>query len=166
MVEIKGDETGCVKLALLEPTDGPALRRLFFRLSAETVYRRFHSPVVRPEQTQPQRLLDVDHHAREAVVAVEDGEIVGVARYVGRPGTGSAEIAIVVADGWQRQGIATRMLSALHDRAEAEGVTEFTLTIQADNRPMLELFRRFYPGIRGRSSYGMYEAVVPVARTA
>ena len=166
MVQIEGTEAGCVRLALLEPSDGPALRRLFFRLSPETVYRRFHSPVVRPEQTQPQRLLAVAHHARAAVVAVEDGKIVGVARYVGRPGSDSAEIAIVVADGWQRQGIATRMLSALHDRAEDEGIAEFRLTIQADNRPMLELFRRFYPGLRGRSSSGMYEAVMPVTRTA
>jgi len=166
MVEIENGTEGRVGLALLEPTDGPALRRLFYRLSPETIYRRFHSPVVRPEQAQPNRLLDVDHHAHEAVVAIEDGEIVGVARYVGRPGSDSAEVAIVVADDWQRQGIATRMLSALHDRAEAEGITEFRLTIQADNRPMLELFRRFYPGMQGRSSYGMYEAVVPVARTA
>ena len=140
MVAIQAAEQGHVGLALLERSDGPQLRRLFFRLSAQTLYRRFHSPVLRPEQAQPQRLLDVDHHDREAVVAV------------------------VVADDWQRQGLATRMLSALHDRAQSEGVRQFTMSMQADNRPVVQLFRRFYPEIAMTHSQGMLEAVVPVAR--
>src|SRR5712691_1371214 len=106
MVEIQSAASGCIGLALLEPGDGPALRRLFYRLSPQTLYRRFHSPVVRPEQTHPERLLDVDHHDREAVVALVDGEIVGVARYARWKGTSRADLAVVVADDWQRQGLA------------------------------------------------------------
>src|SRR2546421_7488847 len=87
-----------VILAKLEPSDGQALRRFFFRLSPQTLYRRFLSPISRPEQAQPARLLDLDHLDREALVSVVDGEIVGVARYVRRPGTESAEMAVVVAD--------------------------------------------------------------------
>src|ERR1700716_2483694 len=101
MIAIQGTGRGHVGLARLEPSDGEALRRLFYRLPPETIYRRFHSPVVRPEQAHPERLLDVDHHDREAVVAVLDGEIVGVARYVRRAGTDSAEGAVVVAGGWR-----------------------------------------------------------------
>ena len=167
MVEIdSGTELtdGRVGLALLEPTDGPALRRLFYRLSSQSLYRRFHSPVSRPEQTQPQRLLDVDHHDREAVVAVVDREIVGVARYHRRQGSDTAEIALVVADDWQRQGLATRMLGALHDRAEREGVERFSMSMQADNRPVLDLMRRFYPGLKMTCSQGICEATVAVAR--
>lgn len=164
MIAMQETSAGHVGLARLEPSDGEALRRLFYRLSPETIYRRFHSPVVRPEQAQPQRLLDIDHHDREAVVAVVDGEIVGVARYVRRSGTDAAEVAVVVADGWQRQGLATRMLSALHERARMEGLRQFTLNMQADNRPVLQLFRQMYPGVGLTHSQGMYEAVVPVAR--
>ena len=58
---------GQTRLALLESSDGAELRRLFHRLSPETIYRRFHSPLARPEQAQPGRLLDIDHHDREAV---------------------------------------------------------------------------------------------------
>jgi RimJ/RimL family protein N-acetyltransferase len=164
MIEIQPAAGGRVGLALLEQSDREALRRLFFRLSPETLYRRFHSPIVRPEQTQPDRLLDIDHHDREAVVAVVGQEIVGVARYVRRRGTDSAEVALVVADDWHRQGLATRMLGALHERAKEEGVQRFTLTMQADNRKVLQLFRRFYPGLSATCSQGMCEAEVAVAR--
>jgi hypothetical protein len=62
MVAIQESEGGHVGLARLESTDQMQLRRFFFRLSPETLYRRFHSPIARPEQAQPQRLLDLDHH--------------------------------------------------------------------------------------------------------
>src|SRR5262245_51411164 len=94
-------------LARLEPGDGELLRRFFYRPSPETVYRRFMSPLARPEQARPERLLDVDHRDREAILAVVDGEIVGVARYSRRGRSDSADLAVVVADAWQRRGVAT-----------------------------------------------------------
>src|SRR4029077_18804311 len=86
MIAMESAAQGRVGLSRLERSDGEALRRLFHRLSPETLYRRFHSPVVYPEQTGPERLLDIDHRDREAVLAVVDGEIVGVARYFRQPG--------------------------------------------------------------------------------
>jgi GNAT superfamily N-acetyltransferase len=162
MIAMDAAATGRVGLARLEGSDGDALRRLFFRLSPATVYRRFHSPIVRPEQTHPERLLDLDHHDREAVVAVVDGEIVGVARYVRRAGTDSAEVAVVVADDWQRQGLATRMLGALGELALAAGIGRFALEMQADNRPVLQMTKRIYPEAVFTHSQGIYEAVVPI----
>jgi RimJ/RimL family protein N-acetyltransferase len=162
MMAIQATPAGQVGLAQLEPSDGELLRRLFFRLSPETLYRRFHSPIVRPEQAQPGRLLDIDHRDREALAAVLDGEIVGVARYARWPNSDRAEISVVVADDWQRQGLATRMLRCLEELAEGKGIHHFTLTMQADNRPVLRLLRRLYPSARLTPSYGVYEATVPV----
>jgi RimJ/RimL family protein N-acetyltransferase len=162
MVILQGEGAGHVGLGLLETTDASQLRRFFFRLSPETLYRRFHSPIVRPEQAQPARLLDVDHHDREAVVAVVENEIVGVARYARRPGSDAAEVAVVVADGWQRQGVATRMLGALTERARSRGVRQFNLNMQSDNVAVLRLVRRLYPEARLSHSQGTCEAVVPV----
>ena len=159
---LQGEGAGHVGLGLLETTDAAQLRRFFYRLSPETLYRRFHSPIVRPEQAQPERLLDLDHHDREAVVALMDEEIVGVARYARRRGSDAAEVAVVVADGWQRQGLATRMLGALTERAAAEGVREFNLNMQSDNVAVLRLVRRLYPDARLSHSQGSCEAVVPV----
>jgi RimJ/RimL family protein N-acetyltransferase len=162
MMAIQAAGAGYVGLARLEQTDGRQLRRFFFRLSPETIYRRFHSPIVHPEQAQPERLLDLDHHDREAVVAVLQDEIVGVARYARRPGADSAEVAVVVADDWQRQGLATRMLGALAELAVAAGVRQFTLNMQADNPAVLRLVRRLYPDAKVSFSQGACEAVVPV----
>jgi RimJ/RimL family protein N-acetyltransferase len=162
MMAIEESAAGHVGLARLESTDRAQLRRFFFRLSPESLYRRFHSPITRPEQAQPQHLLDLDHHDREAVVAVDDGEIVGVARYARRRGADVAEVAVVVADDWQGQGLATRMLSALAELALSAGVRQFSLTMQADNRPVLRLVRRLYPDASLTHAHGMYEATVSV----
>jgi RimJ/RimL family protein N-acetyltransferase len=162
MMAIQAAGAGYVGLARLERTDGRQLRRFFFRLSPETLYRRFHSPIVRLEQTHPERLLDIDHHDREAVVAVLDDEIVGVARFARRPGAETAEVAVVVADDWQRQGLATRMCGVLGDLAATAGVRQFNLNMQADNRAVLRLVRRLYPDARLSFSQGTCEAVVPI----
>ena len=162
MISMESASTvGGAELARLEPSDGEALRRLFYRLSPETIYRRFHSPVVYPEQTQPQRLLDIDHHDREAVVAVVDGEIVGVARYFRQPGGNAAELAVVVADAWQRQGLATRMLNALAQRARAACIQRFTATVQPDNTPALALLESFHPSA-STLTQGQIVATVPI----
>jgi RimJ/RimL family protein N-acetyltransferase len=163
MVAIERTSGTKVGLAQLEPSDGDRLQRLFYRLSPETLYRRFLSPIARPDQVRPDRLLDVDHRDREAIVAVDDGEIVGVARYFRQPGADAAELAVVVADGWQRQGLASRMIGALADQAASAGIRCFSMVMQADNRPILRLLRRVDPGARLTSSYGVYETSVPVA---
>jgi len=165
MVAIETEAAGQARLARLESSDGVELQRFFYRLSPETIYRRFHSPLVRPEQAQPARLLDIDHRDREAVVAVLDGEIIGVARYARRPGADSAEVAVVVADAWHREGLATRMLGALSELAEAAGIRQFTLSMQADNRGALHLLHRFHPDAALTHSQGIYEATVPVPRS-
>src|SRR5438094_619514 len=162
MIAMQTAAAGHIGLARLEPSDGAALLRLFYRLSPTTVYRRFHSPITRPEQAHPKFLLDIDHRDREAVVAVVDGEIVGVARYVRHPGSCAAEVAVVVADDWQRQGIATRLMTSLAGFAINNGVERFTLNMQADNKPVLRLVDRLYPGAATTHSQGILEAVVPV----
>jgi len=136
---------GHAVLARLEPSDGELLGRFFHRLSPETVYRRFLSPITRLEQARPDRLLDVDHASREALVAVVDGEIVGVARYARLGDTDTAELAVVVADAWQRRGIATRLLAALRSAPRARASAGWRSCPNADNRRALALLRRFHP---------------------
>jgi len=162
MVAMEAVAEAPVRLARLEPGDGEALRRFFYRLSPETLYRRFLSPISRPEQARPAQLLDLDHRDREALVGLVEGEIVGVARYSRRPGTDAAELAVVVADAWQRQGIASQLLAALAEAATAAGVRVFTVTMQADNRPVLSLLRRFQPALRLALSQGVYEGSLPL----
>ena len=161
MIEI---ETGCggrPGLASLEPSDTALATDLFHRLSAESVYRRFFSPISRPDQFTAS-LLRIDHHDREAVAAVVGGELVGIAQYARLPGSHEADLAVVVADGWQRQGLGTRLIAALADRAVAQGVEAFAVDIQGDNYGALRLLRRVNPQVRLRFSAGVGEGVIPL----
>src|SRR3989442_14660316 len=104
MVAIHEAQAGRIGLAQLEPSDREPLLRLFYRLSPETLYRRFMSPVARPEQVPVDRLLDVDHRDREAIVAVGDGADVGVGRYLRQPGSDTAGNGRVLGAARQRPG--------------------------------------------------------------
>jgi nucleotide-binding universal stress UspA family protein len=64
-----------------------------------------------------------------------------VARYV-RTQPSEAEPAIVVADDWQRLGVATRLLDQLADRARAEGIERFRAPVLAMNSDAIALLRR------------------------
>lgn len=161
MVEIEAGIEGRPGLATLEVGDGDAVTRLFGRLSPESVYRRFFSPAVKPEQLRAS-LARLDHHDREAVAAVEGGEVIGVAQYARSGGSRLADLAIVIADGWQRQGLGTRLLTALSERAVAEGIDGFAVDIQGDNYAALKLFKRVAPGVRLTFLGGIGEGVIPL----
>jgi GNAT superfamily N-acetyltransferase len=155
-------EEGCdgrPELARLEASDREAVTRLFYRLSPESIYRRFFSPISRPDQFSAS-MLRVDKQEREAVAAVEGGEVIGVAQYSRAPGAPEADMAIVVADAWQKQGIGTRLVVALADRAVANGINAFAVDIQGDNFGALRLFKRVAPGMRLAFTGGVGEGVV------
>jgi GNAT superfamily N-acetyltransferase len=132
-----------INFVALEPGDGPLLLGLFRKLSPMSRYYRFMSPIARPEQAHPEELLRLDHDQREAVVALWHGEAIGIARYSRRsPGSAVAEFAVVVADDWQRMGVATELLSRLANLALGHGVSEFTFTALTENHSILELVHK------------------------
>ena len=158
-----------VATRLVSVDDEPLFVRLWPRLSPETVYRRFHSPLRGLSPAALRRLVDVDHDLREAVVAVVGGEVVGVARYERSPtDPGTAEFAVVVEDAWQGIGLGRQLLTELTDLAAERGVRTLTATVQADNERMLWLIRRLLPGSRltpdsgGYEDSGVYEVQSPL----
>jgi GNAT superfamily N-acetyltransferase len=161
MVEIEAGVDRRPGLAALEVCDGEAVTRLFGRLSAVSVYRRFFSPAVKPEQLSA-TLARLDHHDSEAVAAIDGGEVIGVAQYSRAAGSPLADLAIVIADGWQRQGLGTRLVAALAERARAEGIEGFAVDIQGDNYAALKLLKRVAPEVRLAFSGGIGEGVIPL----
>jgi GNAT superfamily N-acetyltransferase len=137
--------------------------RLWPRLSMETRYRRFHSPVHRLPMDLVHRLVHVDHDAREAVVAVVGGEVVGVARYDRSPtDPAEAEFAIVVEDDWQNVGLGRQLLAELSRLAACRGVQALTATVQADNDRMVWLIRRLLPRATFTVDDGVYTIRGPI----
>lgn len=143
--------------------DRDLLCRLFRRLSPESIYRRFMSPIAELADTSLDRLLDLDHLNREALALFDGDEIIGVARYSRRPETASAEIAIVVADAWQHRGLGQYLLRRLGRLAQRRGIGVFTGTALGENREIVRLARRLAPGTRAWWSGGEIELTIPLA---
>lgn len=127
-------------------SDEQLLRRGWERLSPESRYRRFLSPMQRLSDSQLRYLTDVDHHDHEALIAVDasSGEGLGVARYV-RTEPGAAEFAVTVVDDCQGRGLGSALLELLTGRAREEGISRFGALLLADNDEMLDLLRRLGP---------------------
>jgi RimJ/RimL family protein N-acetyltransferase len=125
--------------------DAPGLAAAVEQLSAQSRYRRFHShmPSLNPQMLS--YLTDIDHHDHEALVALApgSGDIVGVARFIRDTATpDTAELAIVVADGWHRRGLGTLLIGLLGRRATEVGIDHFSAEILAENTPTLALVHR------------------------
>lgn len=132
--------TALLTIRPIDASDGEALVRFHARLSPETQRRRFlmyHPELAAREVAW---FTHVDHDTREALVAEAGGEIAGIARY-DRVGPHDAEVAIVVADEWQRLGVGTALLERLTERARESGVTAFTADTLPENVAIERLLR-------------------------
>ncbi len=154
-----------LRLRLLQPGDAELLTRFFWRLSRETVYSRFFSPITLPNETLLKRLVDVDHCEREALIALDDQGIVGVARYGTGPGE-SHDIAVVVADDWQGRGLGALLLRRLAHIARLRGISSFHATMLGDNARAQSLVRGLSPHVTMRFESGYVEADIPLRPTA
>src|SRR2546429_9264332 len=82
-------------------------------------------------------------HMAFAVTRVSDGveQFVGVGRYVVDAVKSSAEVALVLADAWQGQGLGRRLLETLLGHAASAGIREALGTVLATNVAMLRPVR-------------------------
>jgi GNAT superfamily N-acetyltransferase len=125
-----------VRIARITPRDAPLIAAGFQRLSAES--RRLRFLTVKPtlSNSELKYLTEVDGHRHEALGAIdpETRQGVAVARFVRDDADPTrAEVAVTVADAWQRRGLGTVMLERLADRAREEGVERFTALMAGDN---------------------------------
>jgi nucleotide-binding universal stress UspA family protein/GNAT superfamily N-acetyltransferase len=127
----------------IAPEDRDELAAGFERLSPESRYRRFFGPMKELSPRDLDRLTRVDHRDHEALVALDaaTGHGVAVARYV-RTAPEEAEPAVVVADDWQRRGVASALLERLAARARAEGIVTFRAPVLAQNASAIGLLKR------------------------
>lgn len=146
--------------------DAAALVRLFQRLSPRSIFQRFLAPIHRLPEPVLQRLVDVDHHCREALVAVRGEEIVAVARYDSRCAWREAEIALTVDDAWQRRGVASRLAPRLAELAVERCIDTFTATIAGENRAAIGLVRQLAPRASVRFADGEYAVSIPLVRAS
>jgi acetyltransferase len=126
--------------------DDDFLERDFIRrLSGETRYLRFQKWVHSPSDRLIHFLTEVDYDRHLALVATSerDGkeEVVGEARYVADAVGANCELGIVVADDWQKSGLAGVLMEALLRAARERGLKRMEGQVLATNRPMLRFVR-------------------------
>ncbi len=155
------DDGSSVSIRRIEPADAYPLLRMFDRLSPESIYHRFFSPMPRPRRAALLHLAGLDHELHEALVATVGSEIVAVARYDGRPDESDAEVAVIVDDEWQDRGLGTRLLHHLARAGARRGLVAFRATVLGENRRALPFLRRLSPEADVRFHDGEYQVYAP-----
>jgi RimJ/RimL family protein N-acetyltransferase len=114
--------------------------------SPASVHLRFLGPKPRFSSRELRYLTEVDfrsHYALVALAADDPSRLLGVGRWIRDAGDPAlAEVAVIIADDVQGQGLGTALGLALAAAARAQGVHGFTATILASNQRAHRLFAR------------------------
>jgi acetyltransferase len=132
---------------LVPPEDADALQSFVRGLSEEARYFRFLSTMAELSPSMLARFTQIDYDREMAIVAVVAGaaageRIIGVARYLLNPDAVTAEFAIVVADGFQSQGIGPALMTRICEIARERGLKAVIGLVLGNNRGMLAMMQR------------------------
>jgi RimJ/RimL family protein N-acetyltransferase len=151
-----------VSIRAIRPADAERLITFYDRLSEHTAYQRFFTVMRRLPPDWARMLANVDYVRRLALVAEVDTpagpELVAVARYEPTARADTVEVAFVVQDAWQDQGLGTALLHDLLRAAQARGFHRFSAYVLAGNRRMLDLITRFTTVVERKLESGVIEA--------
>jgi GNAT superfamily N-acetyltransferase len=157
-----------VRLRLIGPADRDQMLAGFERLSPESRYWRFFTPMPRLPPALLTRLTDTDGHDHLAIGAeLRDeagGPLVGVARFIrlgDAPDTAEASVAVV--DDLQRRGLGRLLLRELSAAARAHGIRTFRAHVLGGNDRMRALLRDIdaHPTVHGEAGMLVYDFALP-----
>jgi RimJ/RimL family protein N-acetyltransferase len=129
-------------------TDKDGIARAFSRLDPESVYTRFFQAKVALSDQELKMATEIDFERVVALVATVESDggetIIGGGRYMAfdSPAGRTAEVAFLVEEDYQGQGIATRILTHLVRIAREKGVDQFEAEVLQGNTSMLAVFSR------------------------
>lgn len=141
-------------------------------LSRESVQRRFLGPKHRFTAKELRYLTEVDGWNHVALVAesptTPGRRFTGVVRYVRLPDDpATAEVAFVVADDFQRRGVATLLAEELAQRAKVRGIKRFTATMSSQNVAAHRLMAKLFDDLEShRAGSGVDEVSGDLAAAA
>ena len=133
----------------LLPSDEFESRNFFYSLQEDTIYYRFFNrrKVFSREMVQSQ-WADVDYRRNMTIIGlVQKGktkEISAIGSYA-EAEENAAEVAFLVKEDLQGMGIGSFLLEILEGIAKENGYKKFVATVLADNRKMINVFRKRYP---------------------
>jgi len=154
-------DNSVVQFRALKPSDEEEMRRLFYRFSDESVYYRYFSPVKIMPHSRMQQYVNVDYGKVMSIVGLVGvggtGRLISEARYVKHPDRPLADMAFVVDEAYQGNGIASCMLKKLIGSARESGLRGFTADVIASNRSMMRVFEKSGLVVTAHLEEGAYE---------
>lgn len=148
-------------LAEFTAADAAELRAMLARCSRRTIRWRFLGEGA--AMTEQFVAATVRSCSLVTLVARMDGELIGIGSVeAGLP----HELAILVEDRWQRQGVGRRLATALAAAAAERGAVELHAVLAITNFPALRLVLSLWQGARlSAPDAGERTCVVPVSGT-
>jgi GNAT superfamily N-acetyltransferase len=138
-----------VHFRAIRPTDEDMMRDFFYKLSPQTVYHRFFSPVKSMPHARLKDFVAIDYQSEMALVGIakedEREVIVATGRYSLESSSDAAEVAFAVSDDWQNLGIGHFVFGRLLATARTRGIVKFTADVLSDNTRMLHIFHECSP---------------------
>ncbi len=132
-------------------------------LSDRTIYQRFFAAHPHLTEQEVERFTHVDHELREAYVAVFEDEIVAVGR-LETIDKNTAEVAFVIRDAFQKQGLGSALFSLLAETARTKGIRKFVAEVLPQNRAMIRLFEVFGDSIKKETEDGVTHIEVSLGK--
>jgi RimJ/RimL family protein N-acetyltransferase len=132
-----------VRVRAIRADDTFRLQAFHAHLSMDSIIWRFFRSVPNLADDQARQFTHVDYVDRMALLATrgddDTEEILAVVRYDRLPGEHEAEVAFVVQDAWQGQGIATALLHQLAAYARTHEIEHFVALTMGTNARMLDV---------------------------
>jgi GNAT superfamily N-acetyltransferase len=160
--EVRIRDGRVVHVRPIRPDDAQRLVAFHASLSAQSIYLRYFNfhPVLTTSEVE--RLTCVDYVDRFALVVLATARLVAVGRYDRVVGTDEAEVAFVVKDELQRQGIGTLLADELARAARTRGIRTFVASTLAENVLMLELFHAMGFPVESEFEDGVVKVRFPI----
>jgi acetyltransferase len=131
-----------VTIRPIRPEDAELQKEFVKALSAQDKYYPFLNTLREITDTVAARLTQIDYDREMALSATVDKEgrevQVGVCRYTANADAESCEFAIVVADQWQRKGLARKLMGVLIETARERGLKYMNGAFLATDERMLQ----------------------------
>lgn len=158
-----------VTIRPIRPEDEPLMVKFHATLSEESVYLRYFHMEKLSTRVAHDRLIQkcfVDYEREMALVAdyqnpgTGEREIRAVGRLTKIPSVSEAEVAVLVSDSAQKQGLGTELVRHLIEVGRAEKVGHIVANILHENKGMRALARHFKFHTRDTSDPGILVAVL------
>ncbi|GBC59669.1 acetyl-CoA hydrolase [Desulfonema ishimotonii] len=155
-MQLKNGKSMAVRPIL--PADEFAYRNFFYSLREETIYYRFFKKIrLFTHEMAQKHWANVDYRKNMSLIGLVQNrghkEIMAVATYA-EDQDNRAEVAFLVRENLQGMGIASYLLEKLEAIARENGYTGFSATVLPENRAMIRVFQKRYPGLTTRLEEG------------